>query len=231
MSRLLFAIRYSLFAIASVASSAQAQQYPGKPIKLVVGFPAGGATDTTARLIAQRMQTGARADHRGREHRRRRRLDRGQAGRGGAGRRLHADDDDHECVRHPAAALQARLRSGEGIRAGGHAGRRQERAGGRAVVAGEDRAGDGGAGEGRARQVQLRLRHRHRPAFRVRAVQAQGRRRHRARAVSRRRSDDRRPDRRADPRHRQRQVGAAPAHRDRQGARARRQRARSAGTT
>ena len=35
---------------------AHAQQYPTKPIKLVVGFPAGGATDTTARLIAQRMQ-------------------------------------------------------------------------------------------------------------------------------------------------------------------------------
>jgi tripartite-type tricarboxylate transporter receptor subunit TctC len=39
------------------ASLAQAQPYPNKPIKLVVGFPAGGATDTTARLIAQRMQT------------------------------------------------------------------------------------------------------------------------------------------------------------------------------
>ena len=38
------------------ASTAHAQQYPAKPIKLVVGFPAGGATDTTARLIAQRMQ-------------------------------------------------------------------------------------------------------------------------------------------------------------------------------
>jgi len=36
--------------------AARAQQYPAKPIKLVVGFPAGGATDTTARLIASRMQ-------------------------------------------------------------------------------------------------------------------------------------------------------------------------------
>ena len=56
----LFAIRYSLFAFAiglGSGSIAHAQQYPAKPIKLVVGFPAGGATDTTARLIAQRMQT------------------------------------------------------------------------------------------------------------------------------------------------------------------------------
>ncbi len=42
---------------ALAAASAHAQSYPTKPIKLVVGFPAGGATDTTARLIAQRMQT------------------------------------------------------------------------------------------------------------------------------------------------------------------------------
>jgi tripartite-type tricarboxylate transporter receptor subunit TctC len=57
MARLLFAIRYSLFALAiGTAGGANAQQYPTKPVKLVVGFPAGGATDTTARMIAQRMQ-------------------------------------------------------------------------------------------------------------------------------------------------------------------------------
>jgi tripartite-type tricarboxylate transporter receptor subunit TctC len=43
--------------VASTAAIAHAQPYPAKPIRLVVGFPAGGATDTTARLIAQRMQT------------------------------------------------------------------------------------------------------------------------------------------------------------------------------
>ena len=43
--------------LAAPVSDANAQQYPAKPIKVVVGFPAGGATDTTARLIAQRMQT------------------------------------------------------------------------------------------------------------------------------------------------------------------------------
>jgi tripartite-type tricarboxylate transporter receptor subunit TctC len=41
-----------------MATIANAQTYPVKPIKLVVPFPAGGATDTTARLVAQRLQLG-----------------------------------------------------------------------------------------------------------------------------------------------------------------------------
>lgn len=49
-SRLLLAIAALAF-----ATVAQAQTWPNRPIKLIVGFAAGGSTDVTARLIAQAL--------------------------------------------------------------------------------------------------------------------------------------------------------------------------------
>lgn len=46
----LFAIALSLFSTVSLA-----QDYPSRPIKLIVPFPSGGATDIVARVVAQQL--------------------------------------------------------------------------------------------------------------------------------------------------------------------------------
>src|SRR5882762_9395412 len=49
--------RFALAAMLAVGMAGQvdAQSFPEKPIKLVAPFPAGGPTDTTARVVAQAL--------------------------------------------------------------------------------------------------------------------------------------------------------------------------------
>jgi tripartite-type tricarboxylate transporter receptor subunit TctC len=54
MIRILFAA--VLACVLSAGTPVHAQSYPNRTIKLVVPFPAGGATDNAARLVAQRLQ-------------------------------------------------------------------------------------------------------------------------------------------------------------------------------
>ena len=43
---------------AMAARPAPAQMLPGRPIKIVVPFPAGGPTDLLARIVSQRLSAG-----------------------------------------------------------------------------------------------------------------------------------------------------------------------------
>ena len=46
------------FIACAVPTPSNAQDYPSRPIKIVVGFPAGGGVDTSARVIGQEMAKG-----------------------------------------------------------------------------------------------------------------------------------------------------------------------------
>jgi tripartite-type tricarboxylate transporter receptor subunit TctC len=46
---------FSLVFLFAFAASASAQTYPDRPVRIVVGFPPGGSSDTVARVVAQHL--------------------------------------------------------------------------------------------------------------------------------------------------------------------------------
>jgi tripartite-type tricarboxylate transporter receptor subunit TctC len=52
MSRIVIVISGAALALAATAGSAGAQDFPNKPIQLMVAYPAGGSTDVGARIVA-----------------------------------------------------------------------------------------------------------------------------------------------------------------------------------
>ena len=54
MTILIFSLRIFLLSILSVAT-AVAQEFPSKPLRIVVPYAAGGGTDAVARLMATRL--------------------------------------------------------------------------------------------------------------------------------------------------------------------------------
>ena len=109
------AVRCSAIGLALIATAAPAQDYPSKPITLMVGLAAGGITDVTARLYAEAVskEIGQRVTVEN------------KTGAGGgvaaayvqnarAGR-LHAAGVLRLAARHGAGRQQRELRSGQGL--------------------------------------------------------------------------------------------------------------------
>jgi len=48
-------MRHILLGLLLIGTTALAQDWPAKPVRVIVGYPAGGGHDFTARIIAQRL--------------------------------------------------------------------------------------------------------------------------------------------------------------------------------
>ncbi len=109
----------ALALLAAMAGTAAAQEWPTRPITLVVPFTAGGGIDVSARIQALQMGELLGQIDRGRQCRRRGRHRRQPARRQGRARRLHHADRQYRHPRLQPVALQAAaLQLGHRIPAG-----------------------------------------------------------------------------------------------------------------
>ena len=220
----------ALCAALLVSGSAFAQQYPTKPVKIIIPFPAGGVTDLAGRLIAQKLSE---------------RLGQqfyienigGAGGNIGMAQVARSPGDGYTVLLssssvtvNPSLYSQDAVRRGEGPDPG-HQGRRlAELLAGQPELPGQEHEGTGRSVQEGTRQIQRRLaRRRHHAVAVDRAAQARSQGQFRHRAVRRRRTDDaiaaRRPRRRSSC-GAHRQLGGA--DQGRQAPRARHHRRRSA---
>ena len=199
MRKLLAAAAAVLLALSAAAA---AQDYPNRPVRLVVPFPPGGINDIVARVLAQhlgeRLGKQVIVDNRG-----------GAGGVVGSEIVANAPKDGHTLlIVSLASAVNPWLYTlpydpAEILRPGRHAGRRAERRHRQSGPAGQQHQGAGRARQAKARRTAIRiLRRRHVPASGRRAVQDHRRRRHSAHPVPRRGSGADRRGRPATPRRR-----------------------------
>ena len=199
-------LAFAALAIAALAIPAAAQDYPNRPVKIIVPFGAGGPADLYARFVGQHLQESLKQSF----------VIEDRPGAGamiGTGEVAKAAPDGYTLLMmsnthttnetlRPNKPYPADAR----LRAGGAGQLFRPDHGGAPSRAGEGPEGVPGAAEGEARRAELRLvRPGHALSHGRRAVQSHERDRHRARAAQgsgeARNSRDRRPRADDDRRH------------------------------
>ena len=96
----------ALLLLAAATGALAQDRYPSRPITIVVGYPAGGSTDLTGRVLGAGAGEAPRRDRGDREHRRRRRRHRRAEGGQRRARRLHAAGRREQRDRHQPAGVE-----------------------------------------------------------------------------------------------------------------------------